>query len=143
MIRVGRVKVTRIVNEEYHASGMVGYLNSHLNHYPFNKGFSAWFEKHIRYSEMEARLCAENRLPKINLKDIFSKDPAIKRRAIKAIGYRLPGRPFLMFVVLYFLRGGFLDGRAGLVFCLLRSFYEFMIDCKTYEIKRRNLSLPL
>lgn len=42
-----------------------------------------------------------------------------------------------MFIVLYVVRGGFLDGRAGFIFCFLRAFYEFMINCKVRELRLR------
>jgi hypothetical protein len=68
---------------------------------------------------------------------LFSAEPTLRRKAIKTIVYQMPGRPFLMFCALYLLRGGFLDGKAGFIFCMLRSFYEFMIDCKALEAKLR------
>jgi len=33
------------------------------------------------------------------------------------------------------LRGGFLDGQAGLRYCLLQSIYEYMIALKTIELE--------
>ena len=39
------------------------------------------------------------------------------------------------FLLLYFLRRGFLDGEAGLRYCLLQSFYEYMIVLKTLELE--------
>jgi len=143
LFKVGHVWVEREINEEYHTDGKVGFLKEHLLHYPFNKGFHAWFKKHNHYSTMEAKLIVENEPAAINWRDIFSNSPIIKRKAIKSFVYRLPGRPFLMFLALYIIRGGFLDGRAGLTFCLLRSFYEFMINCKVKEIRRRQQGLPV
>jgi hypothetical protein len=35
------------------------------------------------------------------------------------------------------------DGRAGLTFSLLRSWYEYMIDCKIRERVRRRQGLPV
>lgn len=143
LTRVGRVSVHRSINEEYHTDGGVGYLQEHLHHYPFNKGLHAWVQRHNKYSSMEAELIKENRHSSINWGNLFSKDPALKRKNLKSLVYRLPGRPFIMFLALYFVRGGFLDGRAGLTFCLLRSFYEFMIDRKATENLRREKGLPL
>ena len=47
--------VERAINEEYHADG-ARQARAHLHHFPFNKGFAAWIEKHDRYSTMEAEL---------------------------------------------------------------------------------------
>jgi len=38
---------------------------------------------------------------------------------------------------------GFLDGRAGLIYCILRSIYEYMIDIKVRELRRRENGLPV
>lgn len=144
LMKIGRVRIEREINEEYIADGKVGLLQEHLIHYPFNKGFAAWFEKHNRYSSMEARLkVSEPSRKRFFWDDFLSRDPAQRRVAIKCIVYSLPGRPVIMFVALYLLRGGFLDGRAGLVFCLLRSIYEFMIDCKLMEYQLKGKGLPL
>ena len=142
LLKAGCVQVTRSINEEYHTAGEVGLLNGHLHHYPFNKGFHEWFEKHNRYSSMEAELKHAG-LEKIKILDFFSKDPVVRRKVVKAFVYRLPFTPVLMFLALYIFRLGFLDGRPGLVFCLLRSFYEFMINCKVLELKLKEKTMSL
>lgn len=133
LIKIGSVRVEREINEEYVTDGTVGYLQEHLLHYPFNKGIASWIEKHNRYSTMEAKLLVEGGLAMPSIGDFFSKDPTDRRRAVKGLVYRMPGRPLAMFFALYILKRGFLDGRAGFVFCVLRSFYEFMINCKVVE----------
>ncbi len=143
LARLGRVRVERTINEEYVTDGKVELLQTHLNHYPFNKGFHAWFEKHNRYSTMEGELLEARQAERHPLSDLLHRDPTLRRKWIKSLVYRLPGRPLLMFFALYVVRGGFLDGRAGLTFCLLRSFYEFMIDCKAHEVGLRKQNLPV
>lgn len=143
LMKIGHVKVERSINEEYVTDGEIGYLQENLYHYPFNKGFSAWLEKHNRYSSMEAELLVQNNSKRPGLKELRSKDPALRRRAVKSIVYRLPGRPLLMFLALYFVRGGILDGRAGLTFCTLRAFYEYMINLKVKGLRRRGKNLPV
>jgi hypothetical protein len=52
---------------------------------------------------------------------------------------RLPGwlRPFLHFAYRYFLRGGFLDGYPGFVYCFLHAFWlPLLIDAKVYEARQ-------
>ncbi len=142
LARHGRVSVRRPVNEEYHAAGRVVSLSGHLDHYPFNKGFAEWLAKHNRYSTMEAMLF-EQRRARPNELSVFQRDPVLRRKAIKERIYRLPGRPLIMFLALYLVRGGILEGRAGLTFCLLRSWYEFTIDIKRRELRRRAAGLPL
>lgn len=143
LVRIGHVRVERSINEEYVTDGEVGQLKEHLLHYPFNKGFHAWFEKHNCYSSMEGELLELKQFERFVLADLSSTDPALRRKAVKTLVYRMPGRPLLMFFALYVIRGGFLDGQAGFTFCVLRSFYEFMIDCKALEGKLRRQSLPI
>jgi len=138
LIRIGKVHVEREINEEFVTDGVIVELQEHLIHHPFNKGFHAWFEKHNRYSSMEAKFMIKGDLARPVILDLFSKDPVARRKSIKAIVYRLPGRPFLLFIGLYIIKGGFLDGKQGFVFSLLRSFYEFMISCKIEELQRRS-----
>jgi glycosyltransferase involved in cell wall biosynthesis len=143
LARVGRLHVERPINEEYHADGSVERLLQHLDHFPFNKGFGEWLAKHDRYSTMEAKLRLAQRGERVPLAALFSADPLRRRKAQKALAYALPGRPLLMFVGLYLLRGGFLEGRAGYTFCTLRAWYEFMIDLKYRELLRRERGLPV
>jgi hypothetical protein len=143
LARVGRVWVERPINEEYHTDGERAMLQGHLHHFPFNKGLSAWLQKHDRYSTMEAELRASTTHARPRMAALFGNDPVARRRELKALAYRMPGRPLLMFLALYVFRGGFLDGRAGLTFSLLRAWYEFMIDCKYAELRRRRAGLPV
>lgn len=46
-------------------------------------------------------------------------------------------RPFLNFLLRYILKGGFLDGKEGLIWHFLQGFwYRFLVDAKIYEIKK-------
>jgi len=137
LARVGRVRVERPINEEYHADGELRDLRGHLDHFPFNKGFDAWIAKHDRYSSMEARLRLEGAATRLHWPDLLQRDAERRRRASKALAYRLPLRPLAIFTALYLFRGGLLEGRAGLTFCVLRAWYEFAIDCKLIELQRR------
>jgi glycosyltransferase involved in cell wall biosynthesis len=143
LARIGEVVVRRPINEEYYTTGRKGFLKEHLFHYPFNNGFHRWIDKHNQYSTMEANLLIDERAEKIRHIDVFSKDPAIKRKALKALVYRFPARPILIFFALFIIRGGFLDGRAGLTFSLLKAYYEFIINCKSREVKIRKKGLLL
>jgi len=143
LMRIGRVRVERAINEEYHADGAVAELENHLHHFPFNKGFGAWIEKHDRYSTMEAELRLSGGALEARTTELFSSDPTQRRKALKSTLYRMPGRPLLVFLALYFFRGGIVEGRAGLTFSLLRAWYEYMIDCKYFELQRRARGLPV
>ena len=143
LVRIGRAWVERPYNEEFHAEGEAVNLTGHLDHYPFNKGFAAWIAKHDRYSTMEAALRAGNPEYDLVWRDLFAADPTRRRQAQKAWLYSMPARPLVVFTGLYFLKGGVLEGRAGLTFSLLRAWYEYFIDCKALELRRRAAGLPV
>lgn len=143
VMRVGRVWVERTINEEYHTDGLTRDLQAALIHYPFNNGLSAWVAKHNRYSSMEAELIASGGGRDWRWVQLLDADPVVRRKALKALVYSLPGRPLLMFLGRYFVAGGILDGRAGLMFCLLKTWYEYLIDCKVRELRRRMQGLPI
>jgi len=143
LVRIGRVRVEREINEEYIAVGVTQPLNGHLYHYPFNKGVSFWFDRHNRYSSMEALAKAAMQVDPIVVRKLFTLDPIARRRIGKRLLYRLPLRPFIVFVYLYIVRLGVLDGRAGFYFSRMRAIYEFFIDVKVLEAKRRKRGLPV
>jgi glycosyltransferase involved in cell wall biosynthesis len=136
LLRVGRAHVEREINEEYVTDGRVEHLNAHLHHYPFNKGVAYWFERHNRYSSMEA--VARNAVQSDAAPGaLLSSDPVSRRRFLKRMLYRLPMRPLIVFLYLYIVRLGVLDGRAGFLYSRMRAGYELLIDVKTLELKRR------
>lgn len=143
LMRVGRVRIDRAVNEEYIADGPIGALQAHLHHFPFNKGIAYWFDRHNRYSSMEATAKLGEQRQALRVAHLFSRDPIDRRRAIKQLGYRLPLRPLIVFLHLYVVRFGFLDGRAGCCFSLMRACYEFSIDLKVMELTRRARGRPV
>ena len=135
----------RAVHEYPESRRALERLEGHILHYSFNKGLADWFRKHVRYAELEAeenlRSLAEDRL---DVRGMFSRvDPRRRRRALKALSFRLPCRPLLRFCYMYVLQGGFLDGWPGLVYCRLLAMYERLIVLEMMEIRRRRRGLTL
>ena len=143
LVRVGRTWCERPFNEEFHTDGDTATLAGHLDHYPFNKGFGEWIAKHDRYSTLEATLRAQQSDLAEHWSELFARDPMQRRRAQKAWINSMPLRPLVVFAGLYFVKGGILEGRAGLTFSLLRACYEYFIDCKAVELRRRAAGLPV
>jgi glycosyltransferase involved in cell wall biosynthesis len=143
LVRLGRVRVEREVNEEYITDGRVAHLKAHLHHYPFNKGVAYWFERHNRYSTMEAMAKLSLRRDRIVLRNVFTGDPIDRRRVLKQLLYHVPLRPLIVFFYLYFVRLGILDGRAGFYFSRMRAAYEMLIDLKVVESQRRQRDLTV
>ena len=145
LFRPEKVRWERAINTFPNVKGSVGFLSNHFNHYSFNNGFNAWFDRHNKYSWYEA-IESLNSLSVADLdwRDIFARnDPAKRRLALKKLSFRLPGRPLLRFIYMFFFKRGFLDGRPGLIYCLLISFYELMIVLKIEELSMKEKGLRL
>lgn len=141
--RAGHVWAERPYNEIICTDGKTESLRTHLDHFPFNKGFHEWISKHDRYSTMEADFRHRHGDDPWRWFDLVTWHPGRRRTALKGLVYSIPLRPVVVFVGLFIIRGALLEGRAGLTFCLLRSWYEFMIDCKLRELDRRARQLPV
>lgn len=118
-------------------NGKTSFLKETYPHYTNSKGLSRWIDKHNRYSTDEAKETLRQ-LEKgtVNWRDLFFGSSEVeRRRALKDLSLRLPFRPFLRFVYMYFLLGGFLDGRGGFAWCTLQAFYEYLILLKVWELK--------
>ncbi len=118
--------------------GSHGFLKETYPHYTCGKGFSRWIEKHNRYSTDEARetvrQLAGGRVSWHSL--LGGKSEVERRRALKDLSLRVPFRPLVRFVYMYFFLGGVLDGRAGFTWCVLQAFYEYLILLKVWEIRQ-------
>jgi len=109
----------------------LGSIQSAYDHYNFSKGIGDWVAKHNHYSDEEARLA---------MRDSGSMSwshlvrGGIKRkRAMKQLLTRLPFRWVFKFVYLYIFRLGLFDGYPGFVYCVLQSYYDFLITIKIRE----------
>lgn len=133
----------RLTNPVTVVDGPIGDISAHFNHFPFSKGITHWIDKHNGYSTFEAGQIAANRERREVLsiaKAFFSKNLNERRFHQKEIYYRLPFRPLIMFFLLYVFKRGFLDGRAGLTYAILRSIYEYFIVLKTRELELQQKS---
>jgi hypothetical protein len=146
LMKIGEVRFAQKGHgqQEAEAKRGIGYLKSPLLHYNFSKGIADWLEKHNRYSTEEAKEAMNHIVNgKFDLAGLVSNDGLRRRRALKELSYRLPFRPTLRFIYMYFLRLGFLDGWEGLTYCRLMKMYEYMIVLKMKEIERREKGLPI
>jgi glycosyltransferase involved in cell wall biosynthesis len=119
--------------------GRVGVLANPYLHYNFSKGLEEWIGKHNRYSTLEAREIFSGR-SRGQGSDVASPfgNAIERRRFFKARVYpRLPGTWLIRFLWMYFLKRGFLDGMAGLQYCLLMSAYDLWTSLKVIELKRQ------
>lgn len=117
---------------EGHYQPLVAGTTGRLRH-PMDHGDakppSAWFDRHNRYSDWEAALRADGRMER--LIDGEPGDGGFwRRRTLKRLFQRLPGRPLWAFLHAYVLRLGVLDGTAGLDHALGRAFYYWQVGLK-------------
>ena len=118
--------------------GVTGFLQETYPHYTSGKGLSRWIEKHNRYSTDEAiETIRQLEKGKVYWRILFfGKSEVERRRALKDLSLRLPFRPLIRWFYMYFLLGGFLDGKAGFAWCTLQAFYEYLILLKVEEMKQ-------
>ena len=118
--------------KESDVQGKLEYIKEPYLHYAFSKGWTFWFNRHNKYSILEA----EERL-QTNFKpqDMLSKDQSIRKEAIKQYMSKIPGWPILRFIHSFFFKGGILEGIPGLLYSVNISIYEYMIQLKMLESK--------
>ncbi len=137
LVRRGRARYERDVNEVLVLDGEVRDLAGAFDHYPFSKGLTHWIAKHNSYSSGEAKIVLEQSfVADASWKTaLFAKDFNRKHSARKALFYQMPGRPLVRWAYLMFYRRGILDGRAGFVYSTLQAIYEYFIVLKTRELR--------
>ncbi len=141
LFKPAKITYERLVNPVSIANGPVGSMPGYLDHFPFSKGVTHWLDRHNSYSSLEAAQIIENRrrhTPFSVLGAFTAKDFHDRRFHQKELFYRLPLRPLVKFLILYVVKRGFLDGRAGLRYAALQSIYEYMIVLKVRELGVEN-----
>lgn len=136
-VRAGRVQYENRGHAETQAVlGQVADLQNDLID-ENRKGIDQWFERQNRYSTNDAQFELDAAASGIRARDLISADALTRRAALKRLAARLPARGILYFLYSYVLRGGFLDGRDGFVFCRMRALYQSQIAIKVFDLKRR------
>ena len=139
LLRTGRVRYKRDINEIVEVEGTTAELHAPLDHLAFSKGLSHWVAKHNAYSTKEAELLASGDATEAASwrQALFATDFHARRVAQKALFYELPGRPAIKWIYMMFVRGAILDGRPGVTYATLQAFYEYLIETKRRELLRQ------
>ncbi len=119
------------VHEHPILRGLVAQIREPIEHKDY-RGIHHFISRHNEYSTWEARRWFElskntEHWPKL------TKRQKIKYRNI----YKWWFAP-LYFIYTYFVRAGFLDGRTGFAYAILKYFYFFQIRQKIIELKQNN-----
>jgi glycosyltransferase involved in cell wall biosynthesis len=98
------------------------------------KGLAPWLRKHVRYAELEARSRSQPRSLRYRLRALRVRDDSrpLIRAVFKDLIYPVvPAKPVALFLYMYVIRLGLLDGRAGLRFCFFHAWYETTVSALT------------
>ena len=130
----------RLYDQHFYVSGAVQKLQGDLID-TLTPDVATFTARHLRWAALEA---AEHETPATaegRIRGRLTTDNAIEQRRWLRDWYaRLPlfVRPTVYFLYRYFVRLGFLDGRAGLVFHVLQGFwFRFLVDALILERRLR------
>ena len=121
-----------LVGERARVDGIVGRLVNDIVDED-RKGLAAWLHKHVRYAELEQRRRGQHiplpeRIRLFRARDRNDTRP-LARAILKDLVFpSLPARPLALFLYMYLVRLGVLDGRVGLRFCLFHAWYQVVVD---------------
>ncbi len=119
--------------------GAIGRLRSPMIHHDFDD-LHHFFDRHNTYSDWEAllrtRYRARDRSGEIRANPLGT--AVERRRFTKRLFLGTPGKPLLYFAYSYLLRGGFLDGRAGFILHVPKSFSGSQIGITHSELRMRS-----
>lgn len=130
LIKYKKCRYMRPINSYIECNGLVKKTNITFEHYPFIDGLDKWIDRHIKYSDIEAKKALNN---SISRKNIFSINKILKnpiRQFYKNLFYLLYIRGLIKFILLYIFRFGFLDGFPGYLYCSLIAWYETLIEIR-------------
>ncbi len=134
----------RAVHEHLMVDGPIGAISTPMLHND-RRGLEHFVAKHNRYSTLEAAaLWAEIADPsRIQEHTSLSRQARFHRWLKRRLLLKLPAPGMWRFAYMYFLRMGFLDGRAGAAFSRFIAMYDGLVALKLYDLRRRGSSLPI
>jgi glycosyltransferase involved in cell wall biosynthesis len=124
------------VHEHVVVDGATARLENPLIHHNV-ESLSRYIQKHDEYSNWEARVLLQREQNDSELPPAFFGTQAQRRRWLKKRLYGVPGSPVMLFLYRYVLRGGFMDGVPGLIYCGFQAVQMFHTKAKIYELKSR------
>lgn len=119
-------KLDMEVHEHPVLSGTVGQLQSTIEHNDY-KGLHAYIARHNDYSSWEAARSAKL----MSTPEAWEHFTPVQRKKYRSLSKWWLAPAY--FVHSYIMKRGFLDGRVGLVFAILKAIYFFQIRLKIIE----------
>jgi len=116
--------------ESFDRSVEKGYIQEPYLHFANSKGVDEWLMKHIRYADWDSKIILSDKL--LNA----TRYKTYRKKKLRGYAKRFwPLRPYVRFFYMYVIRGGFLEGWQGFVFCLYYFVYEMIVFFKVVEGK--------
>lgn len=133
----------RAVHEHLMVQGPIGAISTPMLHND-RRGLEHFVAKHNRYSTLEATaLWGEIADPsRIQEHASLSRQARFHRWLKRRLLLKLPAPGMWRFAYMYFLRLGFLDGRAGAAFSRFIAMYDGLVVLKLYDLQRRGGAPP-
>jgi glycosyltransferase involved in cell wall biosynthesis len=94
------------------------------------KGLAAWLHKHVRYAQLKCeRDASAGSLPeRLRALRYGGNTRPLARSILKELVFPgIPAKPAVLFLYMYIVRLGFLDGMAGLRFCFYHAWCEMSV----------------
>jgi len=124
------------VHEHVVVDGPTSRLTNPLIHHNV-ESLSRYIQKHDEYSNWESHMLLRGEPNSAELLPALFGNQAQRRRWLKKKLYVVPGSPVLLFLYRYFLRGGWMDGIPGLIYCVFQAVQMFHTKAKIYELKSK------
>jgi hypothetical protein len=132
----------RLYNQHYEVDGPTEKLKGMMID-DMRMSLKEFLTRHIRWVDWEMEeLLTMDTSAAIGAK--WSGTPIQRKRSLRSLYVRLPlfVRSVLLFLYRYVIRLGFLDGREGLIFYVMQTFwFHFLIDSRIYEEQQRSKAL--
>jgi len=94
------------------------------------KGLAVWLHKHVRYAELECERRGDTPSLPDRMRALWrdrGSRPLFLSILRDLVFPGVPAKPIALFLYMYIARLGFLDGLAGLRFCLFHAWYEVVV----------------
>jgi len=129
-----------VFGERVRVAGSVGRLRHDLVDED-RKGLASWLRKHVGYAELEAQRRGSAPPLAARWRAFRAARPGDARPLARAVAKDLvfpavPARPLALFCYMYLIRLGFMDGMAGLRFCLCHAWFQVTVDALRAEACR-------
>ncbi len=108
------------------------------------KGLAVWLCKHVAYAQLEAQRRRRPVSLSVGLRRLRSRQdsrPLIRALMKDLIFPYVPAKAVALFLYMYFIRLGILDGRQGLRFCFYHAWYEVSVADLIRQISDQDSSV--